>query len=515
MALKGYYETMSSQPELPLPDLLPGEEIISVKTVNDPEPQKLPSGIRELKRLAGADKRADIGDFGPVLASLSMDEADKNSEKHLFEVVFGRDSLRSAIDLIEQYPNLARSTLLTLAKNQGVEYNESREEEPGRIPHEIRDPKTDARARRLTKESGWGWPYYGEVDGTPEFIRTLAAYCRSAPDAREFWSTTYMGKDGQERTMADAFIASVGWVEQRLGANKEGLLEYKRSNPGGIENQVWKDSYDSYFHSDGTFANHSQGIASIEVQRVAYDALMDAAELWEKNMGDSARAEEMRSRAESLKLAIVDLFWTDERGGYFVLATDRADDGNLRPMKIKTSNMGHLLKGRLLAGDDPETVRRRESIIRQLFSEEMLGLNGVRTLASSEVRYRPGAYHNGSVWIWDNYVISQGLSQQGYHALASFLNDKLLAGVNSTKRFPEFERGDNDPNYRLNTRIIKVRDNVNNFVNTLEQPPQDIQAWSVAAILAIKFRRAHGPETTTDQHKQAFESQVLAGCNGY
>jgi glycogen debranching enzyme len=310
--------------------------------------------------------------------------------------------------------------------------------------------------------------------------------------------------------MADAFQAAAEWIERRMSANKEGLLEYKRAFPGGIINQAWKDSPDSYFHADGTLANHAEGIASIEVQRVAYDALLDAAELLERRLGDKGQAQVLRDRAEQLGLAIMDLFWTDERGGYFVLGTDRDDKGNLRQLKIRTSNMGHLLHSRLLEGDDPLVTHRREAVIRQLFSKEMLGLNGLRTLASDEIRYRPGSYHNGSVWIWDNYVITQGLSQLGYHNLAHAINDRLLADINSTHRFPEYLRGDDDPDQRLNTLLVDVYDHTNNFLNHLEQPPQDIQAWSVAAIVSLKIRRRRGQHQTLDPQKLAFEKEILA-----
>ena len=140
----------------------------------------------------------------------------------------------------------------------------------------------------------------------------------------------------------------------------------------------------------------------------------------------------------------------------------------------------------------------------------MLGLNGIRTLAADEIRYRPGAYHNGSAWIWDNYMIASGLDTLGYHGLAKLLNDKLLDDVSSTRRFPEYLRGDNDPRYRLNTRIVEVMDTVNKRTNELEQPPQDIQAWSVAAILALKIHRDRGIQHTTDERKLAFEEYILA-----
>ncbi|MGH7237036.1 MAG: MGH1-like glycoside hydrolase domain-containing protein, partial [Candidatus Saccharimonadales bacterium] len=220
---------------------------------------------------------------------------------------------------------------------------------------------------------------------------------------------------------------------------------------------------------------------------------------------------QLRSSAENLRGAIMDLFWTDERGGYFVLGTDRDSAGRLRQLKVKTSNMGHLLHSRLLAGDDPMIIDRREAVIKQLFSAEMLGLNGIRTLASDEIRYRPGAYHNGSVWIWDNYLISQGLSQLGYHNLAHCINDKLLVDIASTRRFPEYLRGDNDRQRRLNQRTIDVYDHKNKFLNHLEQPPQDVQAWSLAAILSLKLRRASGQHQTVDSQKLALEDSLLGG----
>lgn len=489
---RAYYVFMNKEQnglELPLPKLLPGEELISVETVQDTLPDRAPSGLKELQRLANAPSRAEIGDFGPVLASLSIETHQDQPEFHRYEAIFGRDSLRVALDLIEEYPKLARSTLLTLAIMQGVEANAEREEEPGRIIHEARDPSADPLARELTQLRGWGWPYYGSVDSTPEFIRTLAAYCRQTKEGAAFLEQRFVGRDNAERTMAQALEAAVGWIMARLAANPEGLLEFKTTIPGGITNQAWKDSPDSYFHENGEFANHERGIASVEVQRVAYDALCDAAYILETHLDKPRVAHDSAAAADRLKASIMERFWTDERGGFFVLGTDRDSRGRLRQLKIKTSNMGHLLHSRLLDGDDPEIVRRREAVVAQLFSPAMLCLNGIRTLSAEEVRFRPGAYHNGSVWIWDNYLISQGLARHGYEQQAVELNERLLSDIRATRRFPEYLRGDDDKTHRLNTRTVKIWDKKNNFENTLEQPPQDIQAWSAAAILAIKLKR--------------------------
>jgi glycogen debranching enzyme len=280
-----------------------------------------------------------------------------------------------------------------------------------------------------------------------------------------------------------------------------------RSNPDGIENQVWKDSWDSYFHADGTIANHQFGVASVEVQRVAYDALLDAADIYEKS-NNQEEVSDLRSRAEKLKKAIFEHFWTEDKGGFFVLGTERAADGSLRQLKVRSSNMGHLLNSRLLDGDDPDIVRYREAIISHLFSKEMLSPNGIRTIASDEVRYRPGAYHNGSVWPWDNYLIAQGLRRHGYHLLADKLSAMILNIVNETKKFPEYVRGDNTQP-TLNAQTVDVWDEINERHSRVEQPPQYVQAWSVAAALAIKYRNKLSREAGEEKPRDKFEASLI------
>ncbi len=497
-------------------NLLADEDLVSSTVVVDVLPDRLPSGILELERLDQASSERDIGKR-PVLAALPLSSHEDDPNFHVYEAVFGRDSLRVVSDLIDRYPELARSTLVALAEKQGVEYNTEREEEPGRIPHEVRDPVVDSRARQLTNELGWGWPYYGAVDTTPEFVRTLSQYCRKTADGQEFLQNmSYLGRDNQTHSMRDAFDAAINWMFMRLDANKEGLIEFKHVNPMGIENQVWRDSWDSYFHTDGEIADHSQGVASVDVQRVAYDALLDAADIYESYLHDPGRVEDLRARAERLRRQIMDIFWSDEKGGYFVLGTDRDQSGNLRQLKIRTSDMGHLLHSRLLEGDDQEISRRREATVRQLFSPEMMGLNGIRSLASDEVRYRPGAYHNGSVWIWNNYLIAQGLVSHGYDRLADYVATKLLDDAQITRRFPEYLRGDNDLEHRLNTTRVVVYDRRYKRLNVVEQPPQDIQAWSVAAILSIKLQNGKRsssaqPDVQTDS-SQNFEDEILSNA---
>ena len=176
----------------PLPGftLLDGERLLlPVITHDKREVTVMPSSLKEMLRLTRAGNENEIGKFGPSVAALALETStllnpSPDTPKHLrlYEVNFGRDSLRVAIDLISSYPELARATTLRLAALQGLEDNTEREEEPGRIVHEARD-KDDPIAQELTEQLGWGWPYYGSVDATPEFIRTLTAYCQKKKTA--------------------------------------------------------------------------------------------------------------------------------------------------------------------------------------------------------------------------------------------------------------------------------------------------------------------------------------------
>lgn len=508
--MESFEQSRVTPPDL---QLLDGEIVRKII----PHPQRLflthPSSLQEMMRLTNASASHEIGLNGPSIASLAFDVSQQTSvppglspleeyaeetipapdHLRLYEVVFGRDSLRVAIELIPSYPQLARTTLLLLAEMQGVEYEPSSEEEPGRILHEARD-KDDPIARKLSERLGWGWPYYGSVDATPEFIRTLAAYVQESEEYSEFLSHEYVDKTGEPRQIAYALDMTVEWILGRLDGdpinNPEGLLEFKSTLPNGIENQVWKDSWDAYHHADGTLANHRKGVGSIEVQVTAYDALIDAASLYENVLDLPARAEYLRKRANKLKEAILHYFWVedDDKGGYFALGVDRDDSGTLRQLQVRTSNMGHTLYSRLLDGDDPDIIHKRQLVVRHILSPEMLNISGIRTLASDEVRFRPGAYHNGSVWLWDTHHISKGLRRHGYIEAADELDRRLLGVVDATKLFPEYVRGDCADTPSLNTRTIILWDEQHQRKNKLEQPPQEVQAWTVAAILAIKKR---------------------------
>jgi len=154
--------------------------------------------------------------------------------------------------------------------------------------------------------------------------------------------------------------------------------------------------------------------------------------------------------------------------------------------------MGHLLHSRLLDGDDAEIVRRKEALVRTLFSSDMLNISGIRTLSTQEYRFRANSYHNGSVWPWDTHYISLGLLRHGYTALARELMRRTHTVFTTTACFPEFLSGAATDQPVMPTRAIKIYNKKYNFQQFIEQPPQRIQAWSVAAAVDIENRLQGG-----------------------
>src|SRR5690606_10088564 len=144
----------------------------------------------------------------------------------------------------------------------------------GKIMLLSRDPEEPV-AKRFTEKLGWGWPFYGSIDATPLFISAICTYAQEHDPS--IFQHTYMDQSGQERTIKEAFDLAVNWLVAKTNENPEHLLEFKNSTPGGgILNQAWKDSASAYIHEDGSWANHDDGIASVEVQGLAYDAYVNA-----------------------------------------------------------------------------------------------------------------------------------------------------------------------------------------------------------------------------------------------
>ena len=177
---------------------------------------------------------------------------------------------------------------------------------------------------------------------------------------------------------------------------------YQRINPRGLENETWRDSWDSLSHADGAIANLERPVAALDGQAAAYDALLAAAR---HRKGPTAN--ELRERADRLRAAALNRFWTEHRGGFFAAALDYAPTGIRRPLQTRISDMGHLLTSELL--DDEGLREYRDAVVHELFSPGMLCSHGVRSLHAEEIRFWAGGYHTGTSWLWQSMHIADGL----------------------------------------------------------------------------------------------------------
>jgi glycogen debranching enzyme len=441
------------------------------------------SALRALYDLCDTEPTVRARIESPPLAATATDD-NRSAELTLYEALFGRDSLRVVDLLWPRRPDLAEAVVLTLAGLQGVRSHEASEEEPGRIAHEVRDP-WEVRA----PAPGHPGRYYGSIDATPLFCTMAVRLARRDPRVLARSVEAY---DGTVRPLADHLARAVRWTLRRLDRSPVGLLESVPAHEHAIENQVWKDSFDSYSHHDGHLATVGT-VASVEVQGLVHDALLAVAELID-DLGEGLSPlglldpAELRGRAAHIRAYVLDRFWVeDERGPYLALALDRDDEGTVRALRALTSNMGHLLDSRLLDGDD--VADRREAVVRALFAPDLLSAAGVRTLSAFEVRFWPAAYHNGSSWPWDTYVIARGLHRHGFHGLAWELKRRVWEVCRRHRCFPEFTAGTDELEPEPNDRILDLMD-ATGTRNRLEQPPQEIQAWTVAAVVAAKAQWA-------------------------
>lgn len=323
-----------------------------------------------------------------------------------FMTVFGRDSLLTSIMALPVDPRLAAGTLQTLAGLQGSGIDPLTEEEPGRIPHELRGG-VDA-----TRALGGRTAYYGTVDATPLFVMALGAYFRWTGDV-----------DLVKELLPHADRA-LDWAEEFGDKDHDGFVEYRRATDKGLFNQGWKDSFDGINFAAGQLAEPP--IALAEVQGYLYSAFIERAHL-ARCLGDTAGAERFGGKAAQLRAAFNERFWLPERGWYAV-----GLDRHKEPIDALASNMAHCLWTGIVDDD------KAASVGRALVSPSMFSGWGVRTLADGMVRYNPMSYHNGSVWPHDNAIAVAGLARYGMTEEANRVAIGVLdAGVSFAGRLPE------------------------------------------------------------------------------
>jgi glycogen debranching enzyme len=326
-----------------------------------------------------------------------------------FMTVFGRDTLITCLQTLLFGPELARSALEALAELQAREDDPESDAEPGKIVHEVRHGKA---------AKGWFRAYYGTVDATPLYLILLSEVWRWTDDA------------ALVRDLRGPALRALEWIERYGDRDGDGFIEYERRTERGLENQSWKDSGDSQRFADGSIAEAP--IAPCEVQGYVYDAKLRTAELAREVWRERELAERLEHEADELRKRFNAAFWTERRGGYYVLALD----GEKRQVDSLCSNVGHLL----WSGIVPQ--ERVDAVTDALMGEGLWSGWGVRTMSMLDTGYNPLSYHNGTVWPHDNSLIARGLARYGRWSEAQRIVRRMMtAAAHFDYQLPEVFAG--------------------------------------------------------------------------
>lgn len=298
-----------------------------------------------------------------------------------YDTLFGRDSAIAGMQTLALKPEIARDCLVSLARWQGKKFDSWRDEEPGKILHELRQGE-------LTQTGELPFsPYFGSVDSTPLFLWLAAEY---------FAWTADLDLISQLETN---LRAGLHWMAKYGGLADGGYLRYERRSARGLVNQGWKDSSEAISGEDGTSCEPP--IALVEVQAYAYAAYRSLARVFVA-LGDSKLAARLQSEARALARRFNRDFWLPSE--FYALARD----GSGRPAATITSNAGHALWGGVASREHAGKV------VRRLMADDMYSGWGVRTLSAESRRYNPLGYHIGTVWPHDNSIIAMGFKRYGY-----------------------------------------------------------------------------------------------------
>ena len=335
-----------------------------------------------------------------------------------YSTLFGRDSIVTASQTLMLNSAIARETLFILAAYQGKIEDEWREEEPGKILHELRLGEM-ARCQEIPHT-----PYYGTVDATPLWLMLYAEYYAWTHDIEtldKLWSNA---------------MAAMDWIDRNC--QQTGYLSYLRKSRRGLANQGWKDSGECIVNRKGELATGP--IALCEVQAYVYAAKVRMAEI-ARMKKQIELADKWLEDAKQLKIRFNHDFWMTDQD-FCALALD----GVGKPVDSISSNPGQCLHFGIFAPEKAYSVAER------LRAPDMFNGWGIRTLSSLSPAYNPMGYHIGSVWPHDNSIIAMGLRSLGLidQALEVFQGLFDMTLRQPYERPPElfcgYERNDdNDP----------------------------------------------------------------------
>jgi glycogen debranching enzyme len=330
-----------------------------------------------------------------------------------FMTAFGRDSLIAAYQALPFHADLAPAALEALAAMQADDWDNWRDAEPGKIPHELR--------RGILAALGEipHTPYYGSHDSTLWWLIVLDEYHRWTAD------------DAFVRDAEPHARRALAWLEGPADLDGDGYLEYRKRSDSDValDNQCWKDSSDSIRFADGRLAKAP--IATCEIQGYAYDTRLRTARLMREVWGDEETAARLEEDAASLKKRFNRDFWLKGRG-HFALALD----GEKNQVDSLTSNIGHLLFSGIVED------RRAAATVRALLRDDLFSGWGIRSMSERDGGFNPLSYHCGSVWPHDTAICAEGMRRYGFREEAAQVCEALLDAAEAfSNQLPEVFAG--------------------------------------------------------------------------
>ncbi|HEY7410582.1 MAG TPA: glycogen debranching N-terminal domain-containing protein [Vicinamibacteria bacterium] len=299
----------------------------------------------------------------------------------LYVALYGRDMLTAAWQAGLLGPEMMRGTLPTLARWQGRERNDWRDEAPGRMLHEAHTGPLSVlnfhpRAR-----------YYGSQTTSGFYPLVLA----------ELWHWT--GDEELVRPLVAPALDALAWLDRECA--RDGFYWYRTRSEQGVANQGWKDSGDAIVREDGALVEAP--VATCEEQAFVYVAKLHLSEtLWW--LGEKEQAKRLRHEAQALKDRFADAFWMEDEG-FVALGLDARG----RRLGSVASNPGHCLAAGIVEKD------RARAVADRLMADDLFSGWGIRTLSCDHPAFNPYSYHRGSVWPVEHGSFALGFMRYGLH----------------------------------------------------------------------------------------------------
>ena len=215
-----------------------------------------------------------------------------------FATLFGRDSLIAALQSLPWDPDVAAETLRLLARRQGQHEDSWRDEEPGKILHELRIGEL-ARMGEIPQT-----PYYGTIDATPLFLIVLGRHAA--------W-TGSLDLFGELRENVDAALT---WLDRYGDTDGDGFVDYRSHIDRGLVNQGWKDSGDGIVNAD--WLDRGAADRPRRGPGICLSGLARDRGPVRRDPGTRRAPRDLRGKADRIRDRFEDRFWSDRLGCYIL-----------------------------------------------------------------------------------------------------------------------------------------------------------------------------------------------------